>query len=199
MNENQYIIDAFTKEGDNTNLEVDNLNVGCITSKNNNFELDSEGNLTVKSLTAGDVRLASQLVRDLMYPVGSIYLAVNSTNPTDFFGGEWEQIEDTFLLASGKKYINGATGGEETHKLNIEEMPSHNHAIRLSSGNTTLDVDYAYLMYDWGKTNTWGNAFSNHSGYVSTNTQVHINKNGGNKEHNNMPPYLAVCVWKRIK
>lgn len=98
-----------------------------------------------------------------------------------------------------KKYANGTTGGKATHKLTIEEIPSHNHTIHLSSGNTTIDVDYAYLMYDWGKSNTWGNAFSTPSGYVSTNTQVHINNNGGGKEHNNMPPYLAVCVWKRIK
>lgn len=49
MNENDYIINAFTKEGDNTNLELNNLNVGYITSKDNRFELDSEGNLTVKS------------------------------------------------------------------------------------------------------------------------------------------------------
>lgn len=51
MNENEYIVNSFTKKGDNVNLEIDNLNVSCITSKNNNFELDSEGNLTVKSIT----------------------------------------------------------------------------------------------------------------------------------------------------
>lgn len=53
-----------------------------------------------------------------------------------------------------KKYANGTTGGKATHKLTIEEIPSHNHTIHLSSGNTTIDVDYAYLMYDWGKSNT---------------------------------------------
>lgn len=73
MNEKDYIVNAFTREGDNTNLEVNNLKVGCITSKDNNFELDSARNLTVKSLTAGDVKLASQIVRDLIYPVGFIY------------------------------------------------------------------------------------------------------------------------------
>ncbi len=52
MNEEyDYIINAFTKDGDNVNEEIDNLNVGCITSKNNKFSLDSEGNLIVKSIT----------------------------------------------------------------------------------------------------------------------------------------------------
>ena len=42
--EYEYIVNAFTKEGENKNLEVNNLNVTCITSPNNTFELDSDGN-----------------------------------------------------------------------------------------------------------------------------------------------------------
>ena len=38
MNEYDYITNAFTKKGENTNLEINNLNVSCITSKNNKFE-----------------------------------------------------------------------------------------------------------------------------------------------------------------
>ena len=52
MNNYDYITNAFTKDGDNTNLDVNNLNVSCITSKNNKFELDSSGNLTVQSINA---------------------------------------------------------------------------------------------------------------------------------------------------
>ena len=39
-----------------------------------------------------------------MHPVGSIYLSVSSTSPATLFGGKWEQIKDTFLLASGSTY-----------------------------------------------------------------------------------------------
>ena len=62
-----------------------------------------------------------------IYPVGSIYMSVNSTNPSTLFGGEWEQIEDRFLLACGTNHNNGETGGEATHTLTTNEMPSHNH------------------------------------------------------------------------
>ena len=67
-------------------------------------------------------------VLDKVYPVGSIYMSVNSTNPKTLFGGTWVQIKDRFLLAAGTTYKAGATGGEAAHTLTASEMPSHNHA-----------------------------------------------------------------------
>ena len=62
-----------------------------------------------------------------MYPVGSIYLSINSINPGILFGGTWEQIKDSFLLAAGDIHEAGEIGGEETHTLTVEEIPSHTH------------------------------------------------------------------------
>lgn len=56
-----------------------------------------------------------------IYPVGSIYLSVNATSPAELFGGTWEQIKDTFLLASGDTYEAGSTGGV----LAISNMPPY--------------------------------------------------------------------------
>lgn len=55
------------------------------------------------------------LTIDDVYPVGSIYMSVNSTSPSTLFGGEWTQIQDTFLLAAGTNHTAGRTGGNETH------------------------------------------------------------------------------------
>jgi microcystin-dependent protein len=63
-----------------------------------------------------------------IYPVGSIYMSVNNVNPSELFGGTWQQIKDTFLLASGDVYNNGATGGEATHTLSASEIPTHTHS-----------------------------------------------------------------------
>lgn len=179
MNEKEYIIDAFTKEGENTNLEVNNLNVSCITSKKNKFLLDSEGNLTVKSIKT-DV-LISETTLNAMYPVGSIYMSVNETNPSNLFGGTWEQIKDRFLLSCGESYQNGATGGEENHTLTIEEMPSHNHTCTLAYGVTDPAKGFSYATQ-----------------IAATKFKGFIDNQGGNKPHNNMPPYLTVYMWKRI-
>lgn len=115
------------------------------------------------------------------YPVGSIYMSVNNINPANFFGGTWEQIKDRFLLACGSTYSNGSTGGEATHKLTVEEMPSHNHWVPAIN----------YEAQPSSNTNVAGTTY--HKNKASQNS----NDTGGNQAHNNMPPYLAVYVWKR--
>lgn len=59
-----------------------------------------------------------------IYPVGSIYLSVSSTNPTTLFGGTWVQMKDTFLLGAGDNYVAGSTGGSADATL-----PAHTHTL----------------------------------------------------------------------
>lgn len=65
------------------------------------------------------------------YPVGSIYMSVNSTNPGELFGGTWEQIQGRFLLGQGSGYSAGTVGGEADHALSDREMPSHRHIVSI--------------------------------------------------------------------
>ena len=118
---------------------------------------------------------------DLIYPVGSIYMSVKNSNPQTLFGGEWEQLKDRFLLGTGDTYSNGATGGAATHKLTINEMPKHTHQVRCI-GLTAQD----------------GNVVSVPS-IAEPTYQAPTGETGGDKAHNNMPPYLTVYMWKRTK
>ena len=117
-----------------------------------------------------------------MYPVGSIYLSVNDTNPATFIGGTWERIKDRFLLAAGDSYAAGSTGGEAEHTLTEDEMPSHahkyDHLWTVSPGNKQLQNGNAGYSLTFIKNATSG-------------------LTGGGHAHNNMPPYLAVYAWKR--
>lgn len=203
MNEYDYIVDAFTKDGDNTNLEVDNLNVGCVTSKNNKFSLDSEGNLIVKSITTES---GAGLDFNAIYPVGSIYMSVAATSPSVLFGGTWEQIKDCFLLACGDTYQNGNQGGEATHTLTEEEMPTHTHVIGSSGGH---NHNQYFFEFRWPTSNYYGTKLVGRpvsTGAQNTNEKMNTTNGahthtpgnaGGDGAHNNMPPYLAVYVWKR--
>lgn len=68
------------------------------------------------------------------YPIGSIYISVNNVSPASLFGGTWQQIKDRFLLGVGDTYKGvKQTGGEASHVLTADEMPSHNHATSLTT------------------------------------------------------------------
>lgn len=120
---------------------------------------------------------------DKAYPVGSIYMSVNSTNPQNLFGGTWVQIKDRFLLAAGTTYKAGATGGEATHTLTVDEIPNHQHVLWYPNegGEQSAAIGYP----EAGSKNTWYAEASKTGGA------------GGGAAHNNMPPYLSVYVWKR--
>lgn len=117
------------------------------------------------------------------YPVGAIYISTVSTSPASLFGGSWEMINNKFLLAgSSSTYPYGSTGGAATHKLTIDEMPSHNH--------------WGVLRPDWYLHGESGQSSGVSDG--SSNNQLYTDNSGGGKAHNNMPPYLSVYMWKRV-
>lgn len=195
----EYITNAFTRTGDQTNLEVNNLNVTCITSTDNKFNLDSEGNLTVKSITT-ETETSVSVDMNTIYPVGSIYMSVNNVNPSTLFGGTWKQIKDKFLLSCGDVYTAGTTGGEATHTLTTNEMPQHTHIQNAHSHTQNYHTWYNDASnYDARLASSSGgyHGMAGTYGYA-TQAATAVNQNtGGSQAHNNMPPYLAVYMWKR--
>lgn len=69
-----------------------------------------------------------------LYPVGSVYISFNSADPSTLFGGTWQRLKDTFLLANGDTYAAGSTGGSATKTISVSNMPAHNHSVN-ASGN----------------------------------------------------------------
>ena len=132
-----------------------------------------------------------------VYPVGSIYMSVNSTNPGTLFGGTWQRIEGRFLLGASATYGAGSTGGESSHKLTTDELPSHSHSVNAQNlqGGTNGDV----CNSNSGSLNGWDYEpdHTNRGGRRFTVPAHNTNSTGGGKAHNNMPPYLSVYIWKR--
>lgn len=125
-----------------------------------------------------------------VYPIGSIYMSVNSTSPATLFGGTWAQLKDRFLLGAGDTYTNGATGGESTHTLASTEMPNHDHDGVITIGGYKLTT---VSHYDYGS----GTPYVSVDGTTETGQSADIQSAGGGAAHNNMPPYLVVYMWKR--
>ena len=141
---------------------------------------------TMPAFSSGSNTSNTDLV-NMIYPIGSIYMSVNSTNPATLFGGTWERIQDRFLLAAGSSYSAGSTGGEAQHTLTVEEMPSHTHTGSYNEN----------IMLDTGKVNAWGSPIKTTGTSEYTAQPGQLSNIGGNQPHNNMPPYLAVYMWKR--
>lgn len=115
------------------------------------------------------------------HPVGSIYQSTAATSPAELFGGTWEAIEGRFLLAAGGNYAAGSMGGEAAHTLTVNEMPSHEHRMTIKG----------YLNPNAGA-GDWQISLSG----IGT-LDVVTESVGGGQPHNNMPPYMAVYMWRR--
>lgn len=137
------------------------------------------------------MKINRDLIVDVIYPIGAIYISVNSTSPATLFGGKWERIaRGRTLVGEGKVEDNndnwcgktkkgdwtayaGNMGGEVTHKLTLNELPDPVwHSAAQDGGVQVLfNEGVAYGIKTQG--------------------------NGFDKAHNNLPPYLVVYMWKR--
>lgn len=132
---------------------------------------------------------------DAIYPVGSIYLTTDdSIDPNNLFTGTtWVQIEDRFLLAAGSTYTAGDTGGSATVTLNANQIPSHSHVEYAR----TQDGNWNPISANYSGGSTQG-AFPDAANWTNTGTYYgRTSSEGGGQAHNNMPPYLVVCMWER--
>lgn len=142
---------------------------------------------------------------DSIYPVGSIYMSVNSTSPASFLGGTWVQLKDRFLLGAGDTYSNGATGGAATHTLTTSQMPSHKHLERLCTGTEQGSATIRDYNHPAARSSTSTAGAYIKSDYIKYDSSSHpiqsvfTNSQGGGAAHNNMPPYLVVYMWQRTE
>ena len=113
----------------------------------------------------------------IAYPVGSIYLAYNHTNPGTLFGGTWARISNAFLWAADSSGTIGQTGGEKTHTLTVAELPQHDHGGTYTNAGTS-------------RTHAWLASNGSAMGYDSVSA-------GSGQPHNNMPPFIQVSIWRR--
>ena len=134
------------------------------------------------------------------YPVGSYIYSDKANNPATYLpymsDTTWVQTAAGRVLIgagkadSGTTYTAGATGGEEKHKLSVEELPPSMGRITgvvlwnggQTSGIITNETYHYNLALNMGGNNLGGNS---------------ITLSGGGKAQNNMPPYTTIYVFHR--
>ena len=126
---------------DATDQSITDIQVEQVT-QNNSIQTNADNHEALKgrvqTIEDTHFEVFKRYALDVIYPVGSIYISVNTVNPSTFLGGTWKQIKDRFLLADSETYQLGNLGGEATHKLSTDEMPTHSHGgSTLASGAHT--------------------------------------------------------------
>ena len=125
----------------------------------------------------------------LVFPIGSTYVTQEETNPSTILNfGTWERVKGKVLvgLDENDTAFNtiGKTGGEKTHTLTVDEMPSHNHSLGSykKAGNQTA----------LSNTNNGQYSYPNGVGDIT------IGNTGGSQPHNILQPYQVIgYMWIR--
>lgn len=162
---------------------------------------------------------------DLIYPIGSIYMSVNSTNPSTLFGGTWEQFAQGRVLlgvgSNGETNYTTAeqTGGSEnsvashthTQQEHNHTQQTHNHALL---SNTKSDGNANGLGANnkiYGLAGVWQNSAPDSQYYnvdnaglsyvkgtrAINNPTTAVNNSTGEAGGNRMP-FITCYIWKRI-
>lgn len=154
--------------------------------------LDGSGWVYSRTLAElkSDIGVDTATLVDLFYPIGSIYMSTDTTNPQSRFTGTyWLPIYNRFLLGAGDTYKAGTMGGEATHTLTRSEIPSHYHDEYLGNDGGSDSAPSGY--------SGWPNiAYTSNKTWWATGSKT--SAAGGDGAHNNMPPYLAVYMWRRV-
>lgn len=139
-----------------------------------------------------------------IYGVGDIILTLNTRNPSTRYKGTWERIYDCVLMAAGSKYYAGQTGGYEDAALALHAHPVygetsdggvHKHQM---SGNWSNEAgsEQGYTFH--ANRNIDTPKYTLDSGTHTHNFNAMADEQGFSPTGKNIPPYLAVYMWKRV-
>jgi len=154
------------------------------------------------------VTMVDITVLNAIYPVGSIYMSVNSTSPATLFGGTWERLpkgkflyninSDSASWSNGNDTgtaTNAASGNTGATTLTAAQsgLRSHQHKIyggwnNGGSGDDAYGYSSAYAGDRGWK--TYGMETIGDSAATSSHTHT-LNS------HTHNIPYIAIYMWRR--
>jgi microcystin-dependent protein len=128
--------------------------------------------------------LTKQTIFNMIYPVGAIYMSVNSTNPNSLFGGTWSlwgtgRVPVCINTSDSDFNSSEKTGGAKTVTLTTSQIPSHTHGLARAPAGSGFKESYAYTNMSVREQTTQSDA------------------TGGGSSHTNLQPYITCYMWKR--
>ena len=188
-------------------------NIKYLKDENGNIISPETSFDSVFTATGGNIK---QVLLDLVYPIGSIYISANNVNPSEFLGGNWDQITDKFLLAAGSKYTAGSVGGSATKTISKANLPnytlysashshtftgtavSHHHSVSNIQYTTGYGNNLNAASTGQGHGTSYTNSTSITPSGTNSSTTITVNSGGSGTALDIMPPYEVVYAWKRV-
>lgn len=161
------------------------------------------------------------------FPVGSVYISVNNTNPATSLGyGTWSQFgKGKCLVGQDPDDPDFDTAeetiGEKTHQLSAAELATHSHKVdppATNSGTESADHTHGQQLSTgsnnsspyYGKVSARdSNPNLSPSGQTTGRSATHYHavniaefdsgEAGSDSAHNNIQPSIVVYFWKRTE
>lgn len=147
-------------------------------------------NLEIKQ-SIDEINTEIQEIWKKIYPIGSIYMSVNSTSPQTLFGGEWTawgqgKFPIGVDLSDETGHWDGAemTGGQQEVTLDVDNIPPHTHQICAHT--------------DIGITPNSGRDYPMMADANFLNASLLMSYTGGGQPFDITPPFISVYMWKRV-
>ena len=201
-------LNPYKGSTNNPSIYIYNDTVTNGISLNKSGEIKANGNYVVNGGAVYDY-CTSTLKEDILnkvYPVGSIYMSVNSTNPSELFGGTWEawgtgrvpvgiNTSDTNFNTVEK------TGGYKSHKhdskiITFDQYNGVLTSVRYKGGSSQILTDYTKDYVDVHVTNAMP-PDSSTSGSTQNVWKCDVDLTAGYTENNSVQPYITCYMWKR--
>jgi hypothetical protein len=117
------------------------------------------------------------------FPVGAIYMSMNNTNPSTYFGGTWS------LIAPGRVLVGVDTSQAEFNTVNKTggskylQKHTHNIVAKFAIADTFASFGLVRWLFNKGNEN-YGDGYA-----ISSET--------GTGDSGNLQPYLTCYIWTR--
>lgn len=172
--------------------EADDIEA-CITETADGIKLD----VPLKDIALEAVQINMTTLSKLIYPVGSIYMSANSTNPKNLFGGTWVAW-GTGRVPIGVNASDSdfrsveKTGGSKT--VNI----AHNHVESVGADANTMYLTAGANGGVYGSTiNSSANRMTWKGTPATGATRLNKTSTAGSSTQSIVQPYITCYMWKR--
>lgn len=148
-----------------------------ISQNQSDFNSFKEETNTKFTTTKDELTKLINTTLNSIYPIGSVYISLTSTNPGTYLRGTWEQF------AQGRTLIGVGSGndGENTQSFTVNNIGGkYKHFLTLKELGF---VDYGALLQQNGK---------------EIGVHSHTSGGSGAEKISLMQPYYVVYFWKRV-